>query len=408
MNTVQDIKNQIQKHPCFNAAASHHFGRIHLPVAPRCNIMCAYCNRRYDCPNESRPGVTSKVMSPGEATRWAQYHVAKDPRITVAGIAGPGDPLCNEETFDTLRQLKRRLPHLCLCLSTNGVLLASRIDRLADCGVTNITITLNAVDASIGSRIYLTANLDGTLLKGGEAAEVIIRNQLDGLSAATAKGMIVKVNTVLIPGINDTHLTEIAAAAQQRGAFMMNILPIIPAGRLRHIRAPEPAALSAARRACGFFVPQMRHCRHCRADSVGLLDQSPCSKPTGSLAEKENANLRVAVASKDNITVNQHFGHARGFYIYDIGADGVHLREFRHVKTSCAGPENCAQDGGEALFALGQISDCEALICARIGRHPRQVLEQAGLEVIETLNAIESELHRLSDAFSANGAIATG
>ncbi|MFQ7453900.1 MAG: hypothetical protein ACLRNQ_23780 [Flavonifractor plautii] len=52
------------EHPCFSAQAHFRYGRIHLPVAPRCNIRCGYCDRRYDCANESRPGVTSEVISP--------------------------------------------------------------------------------------------------------------------------------------------------------------------------------------------------------------------------------------------------------------------------------------------------------------------------------------------------------
>ena len=46
------------KHPCFNPDVKGKFGRVHLPVAPKCNIQCGYCNRKYDCVNESRPGVT--------------------------------------------------------------------------------------------------------------------------------------------------------------------------------------------------------------------------------------------------------------------------------------------------------------------------------------------------------------
>ena len=43
-------------HPCFNAKVKGQFGRVHLPVAPKCNILCNYCNRKFDCVNESRPG----------------------------------------------------------------------------------------------------------------------------------------------------------------------------------------------------------------------------------------------------------------------------------------------------------------------------------------------------------------
>ena len=42
------------RHPCFNREAHGRFGRIHLPVAARCNIVCGFCDRRYACVNESR------------------------------------------------------------------------------------------------------------------------------------------------------------------------------------------------------------------------------------------------------------------------------------------------------------------------------------------------------------------
>ena len=58
---------KISEHPCFSENACHFFGRMHLPVAPNCNIQCNYCVRKFDCVNESRPGVTSKVLTPPEA-----------------------------------------------------------------------------------------------------------------------------------------------------------------------------------------------------------------------------------------------------------------------------------------------------------------------------------------------------
>ena len=58
---------RVADHPCYSKDAHHKFARIHLPVAPACNIQCNYCNRKYDCSNESRPGVVSEVLSPEEA-----------------------------------------------------------------------------------------------------------------------------------------------------------------------------------------------------------------------------------------------------------------------------------------------------------------------------------------------------
>lgn len=80
------------EHPCFSAQAHFRYGRIHLPVAPRCNIRCGYCDRRYDCANESRPGVTSEVISPEAALDRVERALRLDSRLRVAGVAGPASP----------------------------------------------------------------------------------------------------------------------------------------------------------------------------------------------------------------------------------------------------------------------------------------------------------------------------
>ena len=85
----------IAKHPCFNREASRLFGRIHLAVAPECNIQCNFCLREFDCVNESRPGVASKVLTPAEALDRVERVMATFEHIHTVGIAGPGEPLYN-------------------------------------------------------------------------------------------------------------------------------------------------------------------------------------------------------------------------------------------------------------------------------------------------------------------------
>src|SRR3974377_2068434 len=105
----------LTRHPCFNEAARRTAARIHLPVAPLCNIQCNYCKRGFDGVNESRPGVSSAVLSPGQALAYLESRVARDPRITVVGIAGPGDPFANADaTIATLRLVRARFPEMLL------------------------------------------------------------------------------------------------------------------------------------------------------------------------------------------------------------------------------------------------------------------------------------------------------
>ena len=93
-------------HPCFNEDAKHTSARVHLPVAPKCNIQCNYCNRKYDCVNESRPGVTSSVLAPFQAVEYLKDLDSRMDNLAVIGIAGPGDPFANaEETLETMELL---------------------------------------------------------------------------------------------------------------------------------------------------------------------------------------------------------------------------------------------------------------------------------------------------------------
>ena len=118
-------------HPCFSPDAAHRFARLHLPVAPACNIQCAYCNRKFDCVNESRPGVTSAILSPAEAVERYREMKAKFPNLRIVGVAGPGDALANPAaTFGTFRGIREIDREIDFCFSTNGVELVRHLDEI--------------------------------------------------------------------------------------------------------------------------------------------------------------------------------------------------------------------------------------------------------------------------------------
>ena len=273
MATTCSERKNIQGHPCFGG--NHHKnGRMHLAVAPRCNIKCGYCTRKHDCANESRPGVTSKILTPGEALEKVRTVMASEllgPVIKVVGIAGPGDPLANEETFETFRLVKEEFPHLMLCMSTNGLLLPESIDRLHRLGLHSLTVTINAVDPQVGARVYRQVNYHGRRYTGVEGARILSDNQFDGLGRAGQLGLTIKVNTVLMPGINDDQIPLIAARVKELGAFVMNIMPIIPQAALAHVAPPSEEYLRSVRAANEGIIGQFAHCKQCRADAVGLI-----------------------------------------------------------------------------------------------------------------------------------------
>lgn len=265
--------NIMNAHPCFSKEAHHKFGRIHLPVAPNCNIQCRYCIRKYDCANESRPGITSKVLSPSEALERVRAVVDRNDNISVIGIAGPGDPLANETTFETLRAVHKEFPDLILCVSTNGLYLPDRLDELVKAGVKSLTITINAVTPGMAEKIYSWASYKGKKYMGRDAAVVIVNSQWRGLSNAIDAGLIVKVNTVFIPGVNDAEISLIAWHAGERGADIMNIMPLIPQAEFEGRERPSQEMISKKRAECGKHLPQMTHCRQCRADACGILGE---------------------------------------------------------------------------------------------------------------------------------------
>ncbi len=262
---------KISEHPCFSENACHFFGRVHLPVAPKCNIQCNYCVRKFDCVNESRPGVTSKLLTPQEALERVKEVMQKVHYIKVVAVAGPGEPLFNEETFETFRLVKDEFPHLMRCLSTNGLLLPERIDELAELDIGTVTVTLNAIDPAIGKDIYSFVNYHGKRYKGEEGAEILLKNQLEGIREAVKRKILIKVNTVLIPTVNDEHIVEVAKAIGKMGVYMHNIIPLIPQYKFAHIKPPTKQEKEAIQDKCREYVKEMTHCRHCRADAIGRL-----------------------------------------------------------------------------------------------------------------------------------------
>uniref|UniRef100_B8IY89 FeMo cofactor biosynthesis protein NifB n=1 Tax=Desulfovibrio desulfuricans (strain ATCC 27774 / DSM 6949 / MB) TaxID=525146 RepID=B8IY89_DESDA len=264
------------RHPCFNAEAHRSFGRAHLPVAAGCNVQCGFYDRRYSCVNESRPGVTARLLEPEEALEAALRAVKQMPHLSVIGIAGPGDPLADAgRTLHTLEALRKALPHILLCLSTNGLALPLHAAALSSLGVGHVTVTVNAVDPSIGADIYTWVSDGARRLTGTDAAALLLERQEEGIRRLKAAGVTVKINSVVIPGINDRHVQAVAQAVSSWGADLMNCIPLLPVQGTRFARtpSPDPQMMRRLRDEAAILIPQMRHCTRCRADALGLLGE---------------------------------------------------------------------------------------------------------------------------------------
>ena len=197
------------------------------------------------------------------------------------------DPLANEETFETFRLIGAEFPELIKCLSTNGLLLPERIDELEEIDLQSLTVTINSLDPEVAGKIYSFIRYHGATYRGEEAGRIIIANQLAGVRRAVEYGMTVKVNTVLIPGVNDGQITLIAEKVKELGAFVMNVMPLIPQAEFSGVVPPTPEQLESVRNANEKIIGQFRHCRQCRADAIGLIGQDVstafggCATPAG-------------------------------------------------------------------------------------------------------------------------------
>lgn len=268
-NNYENLKRE---HPCFGGHKNNK-GRIHLPVSPGCNIQCRFCERKIN-DTENRPGVAAAVITPEEALDVIERALQLCPDITVAGIAGPGDTLATSYALDTFRLVKEKYPKLLKCMSTNGLLLAEKADEVIEAGIDSLTVTVNAVDPEIEAQINSTIVYHGKKYEGTEAAEILIKNQLEGIRKVSAAGITVKVNTVLVPGINDDHIETVARTVSEAGATIYNIIPLIPQHELADVREPTCPEIDGARTKAEKYIDVFRHCQRCRADAVGVPGES--------------------------------------------------------------------------------------------------------------------------------------
>jgi nitrogen fixation protein NifB len=150
-----EIWEKVKNHPCYSEEAHHHYARMHVAVAPACNIQCNYCNRKYDCANESRPGVVSEKLTPEQAAEGAggRFDDSADDGARHRGSRRSAGQ--SREDLQDLRAVTKTAPDIKLCLSTNGLMLPDHVDTIASkFNVDHVTITINMVDPEMGAKIY--------------------------------------------------------------------------------------------------------------------------------------------------------------------------------------------------------------------------------------------------------------
>jgi len=348
--------------------------------------------------NESRPGVTSAVLTPAQASDYLDATLKRVPNLAVVGIAGPGDPFANvDETLSTLTMVRERHPEMLLCLATNGLAVGPHIDTLAALEVSHVTLTVNAVDPGVGAKIYAWIRDGRRPTRGLDAATLLLDRQLEAIPRLKAAGIIVKINSIIIPGINDQHIESIARKMASLGVDIQNCMAFLPVSgaEFENIAAPDGALIAGTRIKAGRHLPQMTHCARCRADAVGLIDQKMTAADLAAIeqfAHPATVDLPsrpyVAVASQEGMLVNQHLGEAARVLIFkqDTTTDsGFKFVEVRKTPEPGAGPARWSD-------LAATLHDCRAILVSAAGPQPKRSLESHKLRVIEMEGMIEEGL----------------
>lgn len=180
---------------------------LRLSVIDKCNLRCTYC-----MPADGLPWLpAAQLMSTGEIVRLVGIGVA-ELGITELRLTG-GEPLVRRDLEEIVAGVRAAHPELPVSLTTNGIGLAARAQALAEAGLTRINISLDSLDAATFR----------ALARRDRLADV-----LAGAEAAAAAGLApVKINAVLMRGVNDHEAPELLAWALERG-FALRFIEQMP------------------------------------------------------------------------------------------------------------------------------------------------------------------------------------
>jgi len=177
------------------------FGRpletLRVSITDRCNFRCVYCMPKEVYGREHQFLERQELLSLEEIARVAGVFAALGVRIV--RITG-GEPLVRRNV-EHLVELLHAIPNLELALTTNGSLLGHKAEALARAGLDRVTVSLDSVD--------------NASFRALNDVDFPVQKVLDGIDAAAAAGLRVKVNAVVKRGANDDGI--VALAEQFRG-----------------------------------------------------------------------------------------------------------------------------------------------------------------------------------------------
>lgn len=354
----------------------NHPRRLVLPIAPQ-----VFARSWFAPPVKTRP-----AMLPAAALAWLDQILVEGGAIDTVEIFGPGDPLATPEyTLATLRLLRQKHPGLTLLVSTLGLYGDLYAQALAENGVSQITLLVDAVDPGIVEKLYAWIRPGKKTVPLAKAAEILLSEQATAIAAFKRVGMAVTIMTTVHPGVNDGHIEEIARQVAALGADMMTIVPCLPGEEGQESPpVPDKELLQTVR---GLAAKHLTIVDAPEAADAGLMSQTASAIDAAWLAamvpkpSRERPN--VAVVSSNGMDVDLHLGQAHRIMIYGPREDGLPCL----LKTRLV-PE--AGGGSSRWEKLAEIlSDCFALLAASAGDNPRTILRDRGIGVLITDGNIE-------------------
>lgn len=196
---------------------------LRLSVTDRCDLRCSYC-----MPEKMKFLPKAEVLSLEELHQLSRAFIARGVRkIRLTG----GEPLVRRDMIDLVQALGREVGTGLdeLTLTTNGTRLAEFADALAAAGVRRVNVSLDTRDPGLFER----------LTRRDQLAQV-----LEGIAAAKAAGLKVKINTVALKGLNEIELPDLIAWAHAQG-HEITLIEVMPLGEIDGDRIDHYLPLSA-------------------------------------------------------------------------------------------------------------------------------------------------------------------
>ena len=198
---------------------------LRLSVTDRCDLRCAYC-----MPERMTFLPRKEVLTLDELHELSLGFIARG--VTKLRLTG-GEPLVRRDMVELVRALGRKLGDGLeeLTLTTNGTRLAEFAEDLSAAGVRRINVSLDTLDRATFHRLSRRDSLPQVL---------------EGLAAAKAAGLRVKLNTVALKGVNEGEIPQIIAWAHGQG-FETTLIEVMPLGDVEEDRFDHYLPLSVVR-----------------------------------------------------------------------------------------------------------------------------------------------------------------